>query len=350
MRTTAHTMPVCGSRASRAGRRRAAVYLGILSLGIAVVPIAGTTYHISFLFFLFIAIVLTETYDILAGYTGYINLGHAAFFGLGAYVFGVTVQNGGGVVLALLLCPVGGMLFALAMAYPLFRLRGAYFAIATFGVLKLMEVLASNLRDITGGTTGLSIPPTNSTLITYYLAAALCVGAVLLNAAIASSKLGLGLLTVREDEEVAEGAGVNTAQIKRRTMVISSLLPSWAGAIYIWQSTYIDPASAFGSGVAFAPVIMAMLGGSGTVLGPVIGAVFLTVVEETLWSHVGYLQLTMYGVVLVCVGIFMPGGLMRSRIFSRFYAWSGLNGHYGYQLSKSLRNRAGNDRSKGDAS
>jgi branched-chain amino acid transport system permease protein len=348
MKAVTDTMPD-RNRSPSAGRRRAAIYLSLLALCLAVVPAVGTTYHISFLFFLFIAITLTETYDILAGYTGYINLGHAAFFGLGAYLYGIAIQHGGGPIVGLLVAPLGGIVFALAMGFTLFRLRGAYFAIATFGVLKVMEVLASNLRDITGGTTGLSIAPTDSTLITFYLAGLVCLGSIILNATIANSKLGLGLLTIREDEEVAEGAGVNTAQLKRTTMVLSSILPSWAGAIYIWQSTYIDPASAFGASVAFAPVIMAMLGGSGTVLGPVLGAVFLTVVEETLWSHVGYLQLTMYGVVLVCVGIFMPGGLMRSRLFSRLYAWSGLKDHYGYQPSKLLRSPAERHALKGDA-
>jgi branched-chain amino acid transport system permease protein len=320
---------------------RAGTLLALVALGTGLVPWIGSSYHISLFFFLFIAIVLAETYDILAGLTGYINLGHGAFFGLGAYTYGITIQNGGGTALALVLPPLAAMGFGLAMAYPLFRLRGAYFAIATFGVLKLLEVLASNLRDITGGTTGLSIAPTASTLITYYLGLGLCVSAVLLNAAIASSRLGLGLLTIREDEEVAEGTGVNTAYLKRQAMVLSAILPSWAGAIYMWQTTYVDPASAFGSNVAFAPVIMAMLGGTGTVLGPVIGAIFLTIIEEALWSHVGYLQLTMYGIALVCVGIFMPGGLMRSRIFAQLAVWSGFADHYGYHPSRVLRTRSG---------
>jgi branched-chain amino acid transport system permease protein len=301
------------------------------------VPWIGSNYHISVFFFLFIAIVLAVTYDILAGFTGYINLGHGAFFGLGAYAYGITVQNGAGMLLALLIPPLAAMAFGFAMAYPLFRLRGAYFAIATFGILKVMEVLASNLRDITGGTTGLSIAPSASTFVTYYLALGLCFAAILLNTWIAGSRLGLGLLTIREDEEVAEGSGVDTVRLKRIAMVLSAILPSWAGAIYIWQTTYVDPASAFGSNVAFAPVIMAMLGGSGTVIGPILGAIFLTLIEETLWSHVGYLQLTMYGIALVCVGIFMPGGLMRSRLFARVFAWMGFRGHYGYHPSRAVK-------------
>lgn len=342
------TCPKVAASAPGAARWRGAILIVVFALGSALVPLLGTPYHVSLLFFLFISIVLASTYDILAGFTGYLNLGHAAFFGLGAYIFGITIQAGGGIVLALALTPVLTVVFAVVITYPLFRLRGAYFAIATFGVLKMMEVLASNLRDLTGGTTGLSIPPTVSTGITFYLAGGLCFAAILLNVWIAHSRLGLGLLTAREDEEVAEGSGVNTTRLKIFAMALSAILPSLAGAAYMWQTTYIDPASAFGSSVAFAPVIMVMLGGSGTLLGPVIGAVFLTVVEEVLWSHVGYLQLTMYGVVLVCVGIFMPGGLMRSSIFSRLYARIGLSDHYGYRPSYLLRIMPGDNKRKGD--
>jgi branched-chain amino acid transport system permease protein len=337
--TAVSTIPKEARSAPHVARWRGTILLTILALGAAFVPLLGTPYHVSLFFFLFIAVVLAETYDILAGFTGYINLGHGVFFGFGAYVFGITIQAGGGVVLALALAPVVTVAFAVAIAYPLFRLRGAYFAIATFGVLKMMEVLASNLRGITGGTTGLSIPPTVSTEITFYLAEGLCFAAILLNAWISHSRLGLGLLTIREDEEVAEGSGIDTARLKIYAMALSAILPSLAGAAYMWQTTYIDPASAFGSSVAFTPVIMAMLGGSGTVLGPVIGAVFLIVVEDVLWSHVGYLQLTMYGIVLVCVGIFIPGGLMRSSIFAHLYARIGLSDHYGYQPSRLLRIR-----------
>jgi branched-chain amino acid transport system permease protein len=294
----------------------AGVFSIVLVAAAVIVPWVTSQYYISVLFFLFLAIVLAETYDITAGYMGYINLGHGAFYGIGAYFYAMTIAWGGGNFIGLLLAAAAPALFAAAISYPLFRLRDAYFAIATFGVLKLMEVLVSNLRDITGGTTGISIPPTDSVYITYYLALFLGVAAIALNAYVASSRFGLALLTIREDEEVAETSGVDTARLKRLALVLSAILPGVAGAIYVWQTTYIDPDSGFGAAIAFAPVIMAMLGGSGTVLGPLIGALFITAVQELLWSHVGYLQLSMYGVVLVIVGTLMPGGLLRSRFIS----------------------------------
>jgi len=301
-------------------------------------PLVASNYLISVLFFLFLAIVLTETYDIVAGYMGYLNLGHGAFFGIGAYIYGITVLHAGGPLFGLFLAGAAAPIFAAIVGFPLFRLRGAYFSIATFGILKLLEVLAANLRELTGGTTGLSIPPTDSTSLTYYLAVLLCAAAIALNAWIARSPLGLGLLTIREDEEVSEASGVGTVQLKLRVLVLSAVLPGLAGAVYMWQMTYIDPASGFGATVAFAPVIMAALGGSGTVLGPIIGTVFLTIVQETLWSHVGYLQLTMYGVVLVAVGVLMPGGLIRSGFVSRFYQTAGFLEHYGFRASGQARN------------
>jgi branched-chain amino acid transport system permease protein len=297
-------------------------------------PALANNYLTSVLFFLFLAIVMTETYDIVAGYMGYLNLGHGAFFGIGAYIYGIAILHGSGPLLGLVTAGIAGAIFAGAIGYPLFRLRGAYFSIATFGILKLMEVLAANLRDLTGGTTGLSIPPTDSTTVTYYIALLLCGASIALNAWIARSPLGLGLLTIREDEEVSNASGVNTALLKLVVLVVSALLPGIAGAVYMWQMTYIDPASGFGATVAFAPVIMAALGGSGTVIGPVVGTIFLTVVQESLWSHVGYLQLTMYGVVLVAVGVMMPGGLIRSRLVSRFYEAAGFPEHYGFRASR----------------
>lgn len=327
-------------RRRHARLRRPGAWLGALLAAAVAVPWIAGDYYVSLLFFLFLAIVLTETYDLVAGYMGYVNLGHGAFFGIGAYLYGITVARDGGSALGLLLAALAATLFAGIIAYPLFKLRDAYFAIATFGVLKLMEVLAANLRGMTGGTTGLSIVPADSTLVTYYLAILLCVAAIALNAWVARSRFGLGLLTIREDEAVAEASGVDTVAFKRRILMLSAVLPALAGAVYVWQTTYVDPASAFGSAIAFAPVIMAMLGGSGTVAGPVIGAIFLTIVQETLWSHVGHLQLTMYGVVLVIVGMVMPGGLLRSNFLSRVHAAVGLPDHYGYRPSRASRHAA----------
>ena len=113
-------------------------------------------------------------------------------------------------------------------------------------------------------------------------------------------------------------------------MVLSSLLPGFAGGVYMWHMTYVDPNSTFGAEITFAPIIMAMLGGSGTIAGAFVGTTFLTLIEELLWSRLGYLNLAMYGGVLVFVGLVMPGGLMRSALFIRIYRALGFPDHYGF--------------------
>lgn len=319
---------------SRAGpvRRWYWLIIAVLIIGALLVPWVGSRYHVSFLFFFCLALTLTATYDIVGGYMGYINMGHGAFFGLGAYVYGITITHGGSIPLGLLMAVIVVALFAGLIAVPMFRLRGAYFGIGTFGILMVMMVLATNLRDLTGGTTGLSITPTESTIPTYYLMLLTAVMAMGLNAWVAFSPFGLGLLSIREDEEVAEASGLNTARIKQYVLVLSSLLPGLAGGIYMWHMTYADPNSTFGPEITFAPIIMAMLGGSGTVAGAFVGTTFLTLVEELLWSHLGYLQLAMYGGVLVFVGLVMPGGLMRSPLFIKIYQALGCPDHYGFRV------------------
>lgn len=306
--------------------------IAVLIVGALLLPWAGSRYHVSFVFFFCLALTLTATYEIVGGYMGYINMGHGAFFGLGAYVYGITITNGGAIPLGLLMAVVVVGVFAGLIAIPMFRLRGAYFAIGTFGILMVMWVLATNLRDLTGGTTGLSITPTASTIPSYYLMLLAAVMAIALNAWVARSRFGLGLLSIREDEEVAQNSGINTVRLKQGTMVLSSLLPGFAGGVYMWHMTYADPNSTFGPEITFAPIIMAMLGGSGTVAGAFVGTTFLILIEELLWSRLGYLQLAMYGAVLVFVGLFMPGGLMRNPLFIKLYRVLGLPDHYGYRV------------------
>jgi len=315
--------------------RPAWILAAVLMALAAVTPWIGNRYHVSFMFFLLMYLAMTATYDLVGGYMGYINLGHGAFFGLGAYMYGITVAQGGHPVLALAFAAVAAGTFARLIAVPLFRLRGVYFAIATFGILKLLEVLAVNIDHVTGGTPGLSTPPTASTLPTFYLMLGAAIVAMGLNVWVANSRLGLGLVSLREDEEVAEAAGIDTRRLKCNVLMLSAVVPGVVGAIYMWQLTYINPTTAFGFEFSFAPIIMAMLGGTGTLAGPLVGTVFLSLVEELLWSHLGYLHLTMYGIVLVLVGIFMPGGLMRSRPFSHLYRALAIADHYGYRSRRS---------------
>lgn len=267
-------------------------------------------------------LVLALSFDIIGGYTGYINLGHAAFFGVGAYAFGIGVNAGMPVLLASAMAVGCAALLAGLISYPFFRLRGPYYALATFGLLKLCEELALTLSDLTGGSGGLSVLWPENLWLTYYLNLSLVVCTFSTVWLITRSRFGLGLVSIREDEQVARAFGVSILWYKCRALVISAALAAALGPIYLADRLYINPGEMFGLETALMPITMAMLGGSGLLIGPVVGVAFLSLVQELLWTHVGFLRLASLGLVLALVGLFMPGGLVRLRpVYTRLHRW-----------------------------
>lgn len=300
-----------------AQRTLALVALAVGVLVLAALPWLMVSYAMVWLFLLAVYLTLAVSYDIVGGHMGYMNLGHSTFFGIGAYGTAILLNKGFSLVVALVSSTVIAAVFAAAVSYPIFRMRGAYFALGTFGLISLMGVLSTNLRDVTGGSGGISTPPGNYMLPAYYLSLLVAGGTVALNRWIARSRFGLALFSIREDEEVARAFGVPTTLCKCGALVISSIPASLIGGVYVWNVTYISPSAVFGLEIALSPIVMAMLGGTGTILGPLLGVVFLTLVQEVLWTEVPYLHLTMYGVIMVLVGLFMPGGLIRTSLLQR---------------------------------
>jgi branched-chain amino acid transport system permease protein len=287
-----------------------AVLLGVATLAALVtLPFWASSYRVAFLLTVFFAAILAQSYDWVGGHLGYLNLGHASFFGIGAYTCGILLKAGQPLAAAVAAGVGLAMVFALGISYPFFRLRGAYFALATFGLVTLLELLASNLSRLTGGSEGLTVPIQYQLDQAYWAALALLGGLVVATAWLARSRLGLALAAIREDEEVAGAFGVNAYAVKCATLVASAGVAGLAGGLYCWHLTYIIPSTVFGLDVAIGPIVMAMLGGSGTVLGPLVGALVVSVVREVLRLETPYLALTIYGVMLVLVGLFLPGGL-----------------------------------------
>ena len=295
-------------------RKKPFYLIMVLLLGVlAALPWLAVSYTLTLVFFLSVYLTLALSYDIVGGYLGYMNLGHSTSFGLGAYTTAILLNHGFSLILALGLAILLAAAFAAMVGYPLFRLRGAYFALATFGLISLVEVVTINLRDLTGGSGGISTPPGNNMLLAYYLVLAVAAGTIVLSYQVARSQFGLALFSIREDEEVAQAFGVPTSLYKCLALVISSIPASLVGGIYVWNMTYISPPAVFGLEIALSPIVMAMLGGTGTILGPLVGAIFITLVQEFLWTKVPFFHLAMYGIVLVLVGLFLPGGLVRTR-------------------------------------
>lgn len=287
-------------------------------------PFSQASYFPVWAFMLTVYLTLASSYDLVGGYLGYMNLGHAAFFGLGAYGTAIIINSGIPVPPAVVGGTALAAVFAAVVSYPLFRLRGAYFALATFGMVGLLNVLATNLSEFTGGSAGISLPAGDRTLPAYYLGIVTVVATVVLNRRIARSKFGLGLRAVRDDEDTALTFGVPVTLYKCAGLVLSSIPAGLIGGLYAWNLAYISPASVFGLEIALGPIVMAMLGGSGTPIGPVLGTLFLYTLQEFLWTQLPYLHLTVYGIIMILTGLFIPGGLARIAAVARIADRAGL--------------------------
>ena len=299
-----------------------ALVLGGLAL-LCALPVVLSSSFMLVMFLSFLWLVLTANYDVLDGFLGHINLGQGAFFGLGAYVATILL-NVPGIqalgVLAYVVIVVGALgvaaLFAAAMAVPLFRLKGLYFAIATLILIFLLQVFALNLTELTGGSYGLYVPPRffMSTLCGYYLALAVAGLALGFNWYLSWSTLGLALRCIKGDEDAAGSIGLDPRKYKVIAFVIGSVPSGAAGVLFALNSGFIDPNIALGVERSLLPPLMALLGGTGTVFGPVFGVAIIRA-TETIFFH--YLRLPVpsmlfFGVTLMVVALLIPEGVMKS--------------------------------------
>lgn len=304
--------------------RRWAPLLGglLVLLGLGAAPTVVSPFMLQFLINLFMLAVLAESWNIIGGFTGYASFGNVAFFGIGAYTTGVLLTRvGAPFALAL---PAGGvlaMLFAAGVGMPILRLKGHYFAIATLGVAETMREVIYNV-EITGAGTGLVMPILRSPLPFFYLMLAILAAVTLLNWWLSESRFGYGLIAIREDEDAAAVMGINTPLYKTIAFALSGVFAGLAGGVYAYWITFIDPDAVFKVIITVQMIIMAVFGGAGTVLGPLLGSLVMASVSEWLSTHLVTLAELFYGLIVVLVVIFMPKGLsdlIRQRTFSLRY-------------------------------
>ena len=265
----------------------------------------------------FILVTLASNWNLIGGMTGYVDFGHAVFFGVGAYIMAILVTG-----TPLLIAPQWGFwqalpasgiaaaLFALLVGLPTLRLKGPYFSIAMLGTLVAMREIVRVLRPITGGGVGLNLPPVLNRVGDYYLMLAIMGLVVSLIWWIQRSEFGQSLIAIREDEVGAEMRGINTTLHKVATFMIAAFFTGVGGGFWAWQNTYIDPDVVFVETRTVEMVMMSMLGGLGTVWGPPLGAVVIYFLQNFLWSHFFEGHLLMLGLLLVIVVLFMPEGIL----------------------------------------
>jgi len=270
-------------------------------------------------FTMLLSVVLVSSLNVILGYTGYVSFGHIVFFGLGGYI-GLYLISVFGLSLWLALISGGltsGML-AFLLGRAILRLRGAYFALATIGVNEATRAFINNFKPF-GGPVGMSLNfgvyklyggAAQALWLTYYLLLALALLAILLNYYVSKSKFGLGLMAIREDEEAAEIMGVRTPDAKTWAYVLSAILPGMAGVLFYFKNGNIEPGDAFRLQFSIELLVMVMLGGFGTVLGPVAGALGYQRLRGFLITSPIFknIQLSVAGVLLLVIILFIPAG------------------------------------------
>ncbi|MFZ0013198.1 MAG: branched-chain amino acid ABC transporter permease [Acidimicrobiia bacterium] len=309
------------SNTSRKSRRSRWIVLGLVLLLALTLPLArwigSYNYVLQLGIVVFMWISLTSSWNILGGYTGYISLGHNVFFGVGAYVSGVLlVELGFSPFATAALAGLVALILGIIAGLITFRTKGPAFIVATIAMLLVVFILMDNWEFI-GASNGLSLPlpefPVEWVKVPFYYAMLVtAILAVLLGHRVAHSKMGLALRAIAEDEVKAEVAGINTRLFKLMAFALSAFFPGVAGAIWGYSLTYLRPTAFFLISVAAQMVLMAIIGGRGTVAGPVVGAVFMVSLNELSIRYFGAseLNLTITGVVMVLALLFFPMGLV----------------------------------------
>ena len=294
------------------------VVVFVIAIGIALIPtIDERSFNLQRItFFLLWYAILASSWNIIGGYAGQTSFGHAAFLGMGAYVTGILWSQAKWDPLVAL--PVGGLvaaLYAVIVGVPTLRLRGPFFAIATLGVGEATRLLFVNFDDIFGvtltkGVTGLSLPVFDPIRV-HYATVVLFVITMLTTMWIRAGRFGLGLFAINMDRDAAEATGVPTARLQVLALAVSAFFAASAGGLYAMRQQFLDPASMFGFDKSIALVLMPVVGGLGTVWGPVFGAVLYSAVQDQISSIVRnpYLPALIYGVLLIVIVMFEPLGI-----------------------------------------
>jgi branched-chain amino acid transport system permease protein len=279
---------------------------------VAAVPLVGPGPNIiRILFATFIWLTASVAWNLLGGFGGQVSFGFAVFYGLGAYAAALAINGGVPPLLAFLLAALIALLASLLIGLPTFRLKGPYFAIATIGVSEAVRVVMSNL-SVTGGASGYRILEQGPfrQLEHFYWALGLAVVAVVVSILIRRSSLGLALVAIREDQDAASDLGVNPFRTKLLAHGVAAALTGAAGGIHARYAAFIHPQGDFSFQISIAILLMPIIGGVGTIWGPVVGAAVYGVIHEEVVAAFPELHLLIYGSLLILIVLFEPAGIV----------------------------------------
>lgn len=316
------SQPNMSDEAALLARRRYMQKLQILALFsfMALLPlVVRNTYYIHVIIFIGLNLILATGLNLLMGYAGQVSLGHAAFFGIGAYTSGIlTATYDWNAWLALLAALALTSFVAWLVGRPTLRLKGHHLSMATLGVGIIVAVVLRQWEGMTGGPAGMKTPgisilgfDLNTDLRYYYFVWAWVCLLTVLFADLVESRPGRALRALHDSELAAQILGIDTASFKVRAFVISAAYASIAGSLYAHSSMRFISPTPFAFETSVALLVMVVLGGQGTLWGPVVGAVSITFIQEFLRPWAQY-DIVVYGLILMVLMIVMPGGLSRA--------------------------------------
>jgi branched-chain amino acid transport system permease protein len=299
-------------------------FLGFLILLALLVALVQNAFVLHLLIMVFTSAALGLAWNIIGGYGGQLSLGHAAFYGIGAYTSTLLFLHLG--VTPWLGMIAGGLLAVIAslvLGIPCFRLRGTYFTLATIAFAEVLRILVVYFKEFTGGSIGIVLKFNAGFLNLMfknrepfaYVALGFMALTYYLSVWIENSRLGYYLTALKENEDGARALGINTYRCKLIALMISAFLTALIGSFFAQYLTFIEPESEFSLGLSIALTLSVMIGGIGTALGPIIGAFIITPLQELLRVYISGeyqgLQNIIYGIVLVVVVICIPQGVYK---------------------------------------
>jgi branched-chain amino acid transport system permease protein len=289
----------------------------------ATAPLSGELYWLRLGTIMLMYGVLAMSWNFIGGMAGYPSFASAAFFGLGAYAGAVSQKLGMPMALAWSAAGLAALLFAALLGFALLRLRGHYFAIASLVVAEVLRELVNSATELTGGGMGLNLPVPGMATVQaqaiFFFYAMLGLAGLTFVAMLMTlhSKLGFGLRCIKQNEAAADMLGVNTTFYKVSAFMLSGVFVSIAGAIYASWVYYIEPPDVFDVLYSIKPVVMVLLGGAGSIFGPLVGAALFLSIEELVWRRFLELHTGMLGLLIVLLVLFLPRGLLSLRLPAR---------------------------------
>lgn len=288
----------------------------LIAIFLIFIPFGGNGYWVRVITSAFMFAIMAESVNIVSGYAGYAALGNVVFFGIGAYTSAILMTKVGvPFYIALFASGIVAALFAFVLGLPVMRAKGHYFVMATLGLNELFKQVINNMDNLAGGGKGItlpiiSMPPRQLYAFFYFLMLAILVATVLVTYLITKNRLGYGLRAIRANQEAAGVMGINTTLYKALAWSLSAFFTGLAGSVYANWQTFIEPPVVFDVVITVKMFVILLLGGQGTIWGPVLGAFVLELLGELIWGSFSEFHLGILGILIILVVLFMPQGLI----------------------------------------